>query len=66
MTKSVLEKYADYTRELFGMQKRHPITNMGINPKKCKSCKHFKGCQSALNKKPMDNACREYEPKKRR
>lgn len=39
--------------------------NMGFNPKKCKSCKDFEHCQMALNRKPMDNACREYKPKKR-
>lgn len=39
--------------------------SMGINPKKCKSCRNFDGCQRALNRKPMDNACREYKKKRR-
>ena len=56
-----------YLNERVAVRQR-PIhtTSMGINPKKCKSCKDFEHCQMALNKKQQDNACREYKPKKRR
>ena len=37
----------------------------GYNPKRCKSCEHFSGCHEALNRKPMDRACREYVKRKR-
>lgn len=69
-----MKKHVNYTKvltELVGSlglvtTKRENVGSMGINPKKCKSCKDFTHCQMALNKKPMDNACRENEPKKRR
>ena len=56
-----------YLNERVAARQRPTRTiNMGVNPKKCKSCKDFAHCQMALNKKQQDNACREYKPKKKR
>lgn len=40
--------------------------NRGTNPKRCKSCQHFKGCSEALGRRPMDVACKEYDKQKRK
>ena len=40
--------------------------NGGTNPKRCKSCQHFKGCAEAVGRRPMDVACREYAKRKER
>ena len=37
----------------------------GVNPKKCKSCASFIWCNKYKGIRPMDNACREYERKKK-
>lgn len=40
--------------------------SVGIQSKKCKSCRDFDRCRNFKNKSPMDNACNNYIKKKRR
>ena len=48
------------------IERTKPVSqrSMGVNPKRCKSCKDFKHCNMALNRKQMDAACREYKKRK--
>lgn len=72
MSMSGLKEYAaclaeslSYLNKMVAARQRPTRTkNMGVNPKKCKSCEDFEHCHRALNKKPMDNACREYKKRK--
>ena len=69
-----MKKYVNYKKVLtelvgslgLGATKKESVGSMGFSAKKCKSCERFKGCQAALNRKPQDNACKSYKPKKRR
>lgn len=69
-----MKKYINYAKtltELVGSlgldaAKKESVGSMGFSQKKCKSCKDFEHCQMALNRKPTNNACREYKPNKRK
>lgn len=44
---------------------RNDYKSYGYNKKKCKSCANFNHCKMTLNKRPLDNACKEYIKKKK-
>lgn len=44
---------------------RTDYKSYGYNKKKCKSCANFNHCKTALNKRPLNNACGEYIKKKK-
>ena len=44
---------------------RNDYKSYGYNKKKCKSCINFNHCKMTINKRPLDDACREYIKKKK-
>lgn len=44
---------------------RNDYKSYGYNKKKCKSCVNFNHCKMTINKRPLDNACKEYIKKKK-
>ena len=44
---------------------RNDYKSYGYNKKKCKSCANFNHCKMTINKRPLDNACKEYIKKKK-